>query len=524
MKRRNLLAFASAALAMPGIARADARKTIKFKPNADLTIVDPGWTTAFSTRYLALMSYDMLYGVDNALNPHPQMVAGHVVENDDKLWRLTLRDGLKFHDNTPVLARDCVASIKRWGSKDVFGQMLMAATDDLSAADDRTIVFRLKKPFPLLPNALAKSTTYVPVIMPEHLIADPTRQVTQVIGSGPFRYIPGERVVGARSVWEKFDGYVPRPDGVAQFTSGPKIVHVDRIEWVVIPDHPTAAAALVNNEIDWYEDVLLDLVGMLRRAPNVQVTSTNPAGNMGVMRFNCLNPPFNNPAIRRAMLGAVDQDEIMSAVAGTDASMWTDKVGVFCPDSPMASDAGIEVLASKRDYDKVKRDLAAAGYNGEKVAYLSATDFFTMSQQDNVGADQMKKAGMNVDLMTVDFGTWLQRRASRAPIDHGGWSVTDSLLPGLDLWDPASHLGLRGNGLAAWPGWPTAPKLEALRDEWFEAPDAAARKAICRDIQLQAWQDVPFIPTGRWKDVTAYSKALSDVLTGAPLFYNLKKA
>jgi peptide/nickel transport system substrate-binding protein len=527
MKRRSLLrgsAAGLAALAMPSLAFGQGEKTLRFKPNADLTIVDPGWTTAFSTRYLALLSYDTLYGVDDALNPQPQMVAGHVVENDGKLWRLTLRDGLRFHDNTPVLARDVVASIKRWGAKDAFGQVLMAATDDLSAPSDKEIVFRLKHPFPLLPNALGKSTSYIPVIMPERLIADPSKMVTEVVGSGPYRYVAGERVSGVRSVWQKFDGYMPRADGVTQFTAGPKIPKLERIEWTVIPDAQTAASALINKEIDWYEDVLLDLIPTLKRSPNVVVSSYNPAGNMGILRFNQLQPPFNNPAIRRAILGAIDQSEIMSAVAGTDHALWDDKVGVFCPNSPMASDAGIQVLSGPRDYDKVKRDLAAAGYKGERVAYLSAANFFTMAQQDNVAADQMKRAGMNVDLISVDFGTWLQRRASQAPLDQGGWSCTDSLLPGLDLWDPASHLGLRGNGLAAWPGWPTSATLESLRDKWFLAPDEAARKAICRDIQLQAWQDVPYIPTGRWKDVTAYSTGLSGVLNGMPLFYNIQKA
>ena len=223
MKRRSLLKGSAAGLtvlAAPRIGSAQGTSTLKFKPNADLTILDPVWTTAYSSRYLGLLSYDTLYGMDDALNPHPQMVDGHVVENDGKLWRLTLRDGLRFHDGQPVLARDVVASIKRWGSRDAFGQVLMAATDELSATSDKHVVFRLKSPFPLLPNALAKSTSYIPVIMPERLITDPTKMVTEVVGSGPYRYVADERVSGARSAWEKFDGYVPRPHGIAAIHLG----------------------------------------------------------------------------------------------------------------------------------------------------------------------------------------------------------------------------------------------------------------------------------------------------------------
>jgi peptide/nickel transport system substrate-binding protein len=527
MNRREFLqasAVGAAAVAAPSITRAQGARVFKFKPNADATILDPVFSTAFSTRYLALMSYDTLYGLDDALNPHPQMVAGHVVENDGKLWRLTLRDGLRFHDGEPVLAKDVVASIRRWGRVDVMGQLLMAVTDDLLATSDKEVVFRLKRPFPLLPNALGKSTSYIPVIMPERLIAaDPTKQVTEVVGSGPFRYLANERVNGARSVWERFSGYVPRPDGVPQFTSGPKHVHLDRVEWTIIPDAPTAAAAVMSGEIDWYEDVLLDLVPVLRRDRNVVLGSYNPAGNMGILRLNHLQPPFDNPAIRRALLGAIDQSEIMTAVAGTDKSLWDTGVGVFCPDSPMASDAGMAALNGPRDYAKVKRDLAAAGYKGEKIGFLSASNFYTMSQQVDVAADHMRRAGMNVDVIPVDFGVWLQRRASRAPLDQGGWSCTTTLLPGLDLWDPTSHLALRGNGLNAWPGWPTSPQLESLRDQWVDAPDVPARKALARRIQEQAFQDVAYVPTGRWRDLTAYRRNVTGMLSGMPLFYNLKK-
>jgi peptide/nickel transport system substrate-binding protein len=527
MKRRRLFKGAAAglvSLSAPALAANTAISIIKFKPNADLTILDPIWTTAYSSRYLALLSYDMLYGVDNDLRPHPQMVAGHTTENDNKIWRLTLRDGLLFHDGEPVLSRDVVASIKRWGARDAFGQVLMAATDEISAASDKEIVFRLKAPFPLLPNALAKSTSYIPAIMPARLIADPTKMVTEVVGSGPYRYIAGERVSGARSVWEKFDRYVPCPDGTPAFTSGPKIARIDRVEWVIIPDATTAAAALISGEIDWYEDVLFDFIPLLKKAPEVKVTSFNPAGSMGIMRFNHLQPPFNNAAIRRAVLGAVNQPEVASGMAGSDHAMWDDKVGVFCPSSPMASDAGMQVLDAPRDYDKVKRDLGAAGYNGERVVYLTATDNYPINQQVLIVSDQLRRAGMNVDVAGVDFGTWLQRRANQAPPDKGGWNVTDTTLPGLDLWDPASHLGLRGNGLSAWPGWPTSPRLEELRGQWFAAPDDTARKAICRDIQLQAFQDVPYIPTGRWADVTAWRTNMTGVLSGMPLFYNLSKA
>ncbi|MCO6418387.1 ABC transporter substrate-binding protein [Siccirubricoccus sp. KC 17139] len=524
MQRRDLLKGAAAAFAAPSLAVAQGQRVLRFKPNADVSILDPVFSTAYTTRYLAFLSYDTLYGVDDKLNPHPQMAAGHVVEEDGRRWRITLREGLRFHDGEKVLAKDCVASLKRWGRVDTLGQLLMAATDEVSATSDTEITFRLKRPFPLLPNALGKSTSYIPVIMPERLVpTEPGKQVAEVVGSGPFRYLANEKVSGARSVWEKFPGYVPRPDGTPQFTSGPKVAYVDRVEWHVIPDAPTAAAALVSNEVDWYEDVLPDLLPVLRRDRNVVIGSFNPPGNMGILRLNHLQPPFDNPAIRRAVLGCIDQAEIMTAVAGTDPSLWQAGIGIFCPDSPMASDAGMAALTTPRDYAKVKRDLAAAGYKGERIGFLSAANYFNMGQQVNVAAEQMRRAGMNIDIIPVDFGVWLQRRASRAPLDQGGWTCTTTLLPGLDLWDPIAHLAIRGNGLNAWPGWPTSPQLESLRDEWVAAAELPDRQRIARQLQEQALQDVPYIPTGRWKDLTAYRRNLTGMLNGAPLFYNVRK-
>ena len=177
---------------------------------------------------------------------------------------LTLRDGLRFHDNQPVLARDCVASIRRWAARDAVGAKLMAATDDLSAPDDRTIRFRLNKPFPLLPFALGKTATPMCAMMPERLAqTDAFKPVPELIGSGPFRWVAQERVAGSRAVYERFTGYNPREGGTPAWTAGPKVVNFDRIQWMVIPDDATAAAALQSNEADWWEIPNSDLVPAL---------------------------------------------------------------------------------------------------------------------------------------------------------------------------------------------------------------------------------------------------------------------
>ncbi len=529
MDRRHFIAgsgaAAAAAFAAPRVARAASTKVLRFIPQADLAVLDPTWTTAYVTRNHGMMVFDTLFGLDGTYQPQPQMVRGSTTSSDGKEWVLTLRDGLRFHDNTPVLARDCVASIARWGKRDAFGQGLMAATDELSAPDDKTIRFRLKRPFPLLPDALGKVGVSMCAIMPERLAkTDPFTQVTEMVGSGPYRFLAAERVPGAKVAYERFAGYVPRAGGTPSLTAGPKVAKFDRVEWLTIPDAATALGALQTGEADWWEQPSFDLLPVVQGDGKLRVAEIDPTGNMPLLRFNHLYPPFDNPAIRRALLGAVNQGEVMTAVAGTDHQWWSDKIGVFPPGSPLASDTGMAALTGPRDVAKAKADILAAGYKGEPVVAMVATDFPTLNAMALVGVDMLKRCGLNVDVVETDWGSVVQRRANRNAPDKGGWSVFFTNFAGLDEYSPAGHLPLRGNGANAWFGWPTAPKLEELRNAWFAAPDAAAQKAIGSQIQAQAFVDVPYLPLGRYLQPTAYNASLKGMLKGMPIFWNVERS
>ncbi len=525
MQRRDLF---KAGVAMPAMlsapAVAQAPRLLKFIPQSDLAVIDPIATTAYVTRHHAFLIYDTLYGLDAQFKPQPQMAEGHVIQDGGKRVTITLRQGLKFHDGTPVAAKDAVASIKRWWAKDAMGQALALATDELKADDDRRFTFRLKKPFALLFDALAKPGSPVCFIMPEPIASqDPNVPFKDIMGSGPYRFNAAERVAGSLLVYDRNRDYVPRSGGAIEWTSGPKVAHFDRVEWRVIPDASTAASALGNGEVDWWEQPTADLLPLLRRNRNVKTELYDPTGLLGLCRFNHLHPPFNNPAIRRALLGACSQSDYMSAVIGTDPAMWKDKVGFFPPGTPFASDAGVDPLVGPRDYDKVKRDLAAAGYKGEKVVLMGATDFPTLNALAQVCLDMLQKAGMNVDYVATDWGSIVTRRANRNPPDQGGWNIFLTFFTGLDFFSPAGHLGLRGNGLAAWPGWPTMPKVEELRAAWFDAPNLAEQQRIAREIQVEAFQQVPYIPVGAYFQPWAYRSNISGVLNGMPLFWNVRK-
>jgi len=524
MRRRDFLKSTLAgmtALTAPQVLRAQKATTITFVPHADLASFDPVWTTADITRNFSLAVYDTLYGYDAQFRAQPQMVEGHETEDDGKEWTLTLRDGLKFHDGTPVLARDCVATIRRWSKRYPMGQALIARTDELSAVSDKVIRFRLKRPFPLLPDALAEPYCS---IMPGRLArTDPFEQVKEAVGSGPFKFVASERLPGQRVVFEKNPDYLPRASGKPSFSAGPKLVHIDRVVWNFVQDPSTASAALAQGEVDWWENPTIDLILQLKRNKDLVITVKDRTGEIGCLRFNQLFPPFDNAAVRRVVLSAMDQKEVMTAVAGAEPSLIKTDVGLFVPGTPMASDVGVEITRGSKDLDKIKTDLSAAGYNGEGVVVLAASTIPVIFAEAQVATDVLQKIGMNIDLQTLEWGSVVARRAMREPIDKGGWSIFYTYLGGMGNISPGPDIAIRASGLDSWFGWPTDPKMEALREAWFDAPDLAAQQHICRQMQEQFWQNPSYVPLGMYDQPAAFHSYLQDVRDGWPQFYGVRR-
>ncbi|MFT8243737.1 ABC transporter substrate-binding protein [Roseomonas sp. BN140053] len=527
MQRRPFLAgtagLALAGLARPALSQTNAR-VLRFVPQADLSILDPLNTTAYPTRNHGHLCWDTLYGVDTEFRPQPQLAEGHTVEDDGRRWTFTLRDGPTFHDGEKIRAADAVASVKRWMLRDTHGQTLAARLAEIRAVDDRRFELRLNRPFGPMLDALGKASSYPCFIMPERFAStDPARAFTEVVGSGPYRFVADERVSGSLAVYRRFENYRPTPVGTPSLTAGPKLAHFERMEWRTIPDPGTAAAALQNGEVDWYENVAPDLSPLLRRARDVVMDRPDLGGTVAMLRPNHLQPPFDDPAVRRAVLPALSQADFMASIMGDDRSLWQDGIGCFTPGSPMASDAGMAALTGPRSLDAARRALAATGKAGAKVSVLHPLDVPNNNNLTAVATDLLRKVGFAAESATSDWATLLQRRANKGPLDQGGWSAVVVLFGGMDLGNPAGHPLLRANGDAAWFGWPSSPRLESLREEWFEAPDLDAQKRLGREIQEQFFQDLPFWPLGQYLVDTAYRRGLTGVRRGMTLPLNVRR-
>jgi peptide/nickel transport system substrate-binding protein len=527
MRRRSFLTgtAATAAATLPRMTRAGAANVLRFVPQADLTVVDPVMTTAYITRNHAVMVWDQLYGIDSQLQPQPQMVEGHSVEDDGRLWTFTLRDGLRFHDGEPVRSRDCVASIRRWAARDPMGQALLARTAEMTAPDDRRFSIRLTRPFSLVLNCLAKLGPPALLVMPERLaLTDPFQSIKEIIGSGPFRFVPAERVVGSQVVYARNQDYVPRPNGTSDWLAGPKIVNFDRVEWHVMPDPGTAASALENGEVDWWENPSNDLVPALERNSGVRVQDNGRLGTLGTGVFNHLYPPFDKALVRRTVLEAFSQADFMTAAAGTNPETWRAGVGVFTPGTPMASDAGMRIInGPKRDLPTLRTALREAGYQNERVVFMVSADQPVQGAQGAVALDVLHQLGMEVDYAVMDWGTLVQRRASKEPPEKGGWNMFITGWNGLDMTTPVTNQMLRANGAKAWFGWPNLPALQALNEAWLEAPDQEVQRRIAADLQREALQQAVYFPTGQYFSRTACRLDISGILQGQYLFWNVRR-
>jgi peptide/nickel transport system substrate-binding protein len=324
-------------------------------------------------------------------------------------------------------------------------------------------------------------------------------------------------------VFEKNPDYVPRKDGKPSFNAGPKIVHFDRVVWNFVPDPGTASAALQQGEVDWWENPPIDLVPQLKSDKRLVVAVKDRTGEIGCLRFNHLHPPFDKPAVRRAVLSAIDQKDVITAFAGAEPSIMKVDVGLFVPGTPLASDVGVEITRGSKDYAKIKQELAAAGYNGEKVVVLAATTIPSIWAEASVATDVLKQIGMNIDLQALEWGAVVSRRASKEPVDHGGWNIFYTYLGGFGNISPGPNIAIRGTGTKAWFGWPTDPDMESLREAWFEAPDLAAQQKICREMQVHFWQNPTHVPLGMYDAPMAFHAYLQDVRDGWPQFYGVRR-
>src|SRR3954464_1279705 len=474
-----------------------AGKTVTAVMHSDLRVIDPGFTTAYITRDHGYMVYDTLLATDSSFKIQPQMADFKV--SDDKLtYTFTLRDGLKWHDGTPVTAEDCVASLQRWGKRDGMGQKLMTFVASIEPTDPKTITLKLKEPYGLVLESIGKPSSVVSFMMPKRIAETPAdKAIAEQIGSGPFKFVAAEFQPGVKAVYEKNKDYVPRKEPPS-WTSGGKVAKVDRVEWITMADAQTAVNALQSGDIDFMENPSFDILPVLAANKDLKVEALDKLGFQTVGRMNFLYPPFDNIKVRRAAFLAMNQKDILDALVG-NPEYYKICGAIFMCDTPLASEAGAESLIKKSGMAEAKKLLAESGYDGTPIVIMAPGDVVTLKAQPIVAAQLLRDAGFKVDLQATDWQTVVTRRASQKPPKEGGWNMFFTNWVGADVMNPIANASIGGRGKnGGWFGWAEDAKIEQLRDAFARTSSPEEQKKIAADIQKEAYERVIYIPLGQY--------------------------
>lgn len=518
---RNVALGASLGAALAVSAPVQAQ-TVTAVMQSGLRVLDPVVSTAIVTSIHSLMIYDLLLAQDDKGKVQPQM-ASWQVSPDGKSYTFTLRDGLKWHDGAPVTADDCVASIKRWAQVDTMGQVVMSMVSTIRSVDDKTFVIVQTEANDLVLEALSKTSARPAFMMPKRMAETPPNQaVKENIGSGPFSFVTAEFRPGVKAVYAKNKAYVPRKEPVSG-NAGGKVVNIDRLEWITMPDPMTSINALLNGEVDFLENVPYDLLSMVEGKKGVKVDVLNKQGFWNMFRMNHLYPPFNNKVLRQAAIHAVGQEEVLKALVG-NPKYYRTCPAIFGCGMPYESQYGKDIVVPS-NMDKAKQLLKEGNYDGTPVVVLQPSDNAFGSPQPLVIAQALRNAGFKVDVQTMDWQTLTTRRGNQKPPAEGGWNIFVTFSALGDFSDPMRSIFIASGGKKSWFGWPDVPAIEELRTKFAKASNPAERKDLAMKIHQLGIDEGVIVPLGQYTTASAYSAKLSGVLNNSrPLFWNMRKA
>lgn len=529
LTRRNVVAAGLAGAALPALGAQPARAAGADRPlrlvlNVGLQTLDPIAGPSFVTRNFAYMVFDTLISMDSKGRFRPQMLEGWKTSDDGMTYTFTLRPGLAFSDGAPVTSADCIASIKRWGARDALGRRLMGATKELRQVDDKTFILELARPFGLVIDALGKPSVQVPFIMPARIasVTPPTTAVKEIVGSGPFLFIREEWVPGERATFRRNPNYVPRnepADGLA----GGKVVKVERAELLTMPELATRASALQTDEVDYLEYAPFDFIPRFTANKDIVVAKASGLAQIvAALSINHQQPPFDNVLVRRAAEAAMLRSEVLDGL-GLPANL-TDPAcaSLFMCNTFYASEAGKPLTGTTIDH---ARDLLKqSGYKNERVVFLLPADSALLNPIGTVMADQLKRAGFNLEVQTQDWSSIAQRWIGRAPLDAGGWSLVPVVYPGFDMGNPLGNPGSGYNCSGNQPYGYCSAALTPLLAQFEAEADPARRQAIAASIQQAAFEDATFPIAGQFSSPAAWRKELSGVIDfGLPILWNIER-
>jgi peptide/nickel transport system substrate-binding protein len=488
-----------------------------FVPGSDLRGLDPIFHAFFVSYIDGFVRYDMLFGLDDSNAPQPQMVEDWTLSDDAKTWTFTLRDGLTFHDGSPVTSEEVVLSIARFNQKDKLGKLMDEVTTGWDMVDGKTFRANLTEPFGPMLEVLGKPTSHQLVITPKDMASLPFDEAgDNTNGSGPYEFVSWDP--GAGVSYRKYDGYVPRTDAPSGYAGG-KHVYVDELEWTLIPDPTTKVASLETGLVDYIDTAPVDLFERLNTNPDLVVIKDRTAA-FNFLYFNKLTPPFDDVRARRAIQYLTDQmtylragypDPLIStckAIYGCgarwDSSVGADEWGVVESDPAKA----------KALWDQVGYDKPLEMNFDTTYSHLNSFGLVTQQLLRN-------ELGVDVNLNPADNSTLSFLIRDRDATERGEWQL--GFLWSLNSADPINHACTRTE--LGYSGYMADPRIVQAKLDFLKASSDEELRVLIDLIQSVFYEQAECVNLGQSTTLKAHKADVKGVVEAPsrnlPILWNI---
>ena len=481
--------------------------TVGEPPSLDQHVVTSDLATT-----IAHHIFEGLYTFDANYEPRPLLASGEEVSDDGKTVIIHLRKGVQFHNGQDMTSADVVASLKRWGEHGSRGKLLFSNVSEVSAAGDHSVKLVFTNTFGPWKNLMA-FINGGPAIYPAAVASTAGKapiDIENYIGTGPYSF--GEWRPNRHVELVKFDDYTG-PAGDASGYAGARVANFDRLRFIPVPDPGTRINGLRAGDYDYAESVPSDLFDEMDEDPAVNVV-LNGGPIFGLVFMNSRAGPLqSNFKLRQAIQAALNKEDALRVSIGPE-KLWRAN-GSFLPEgNAWYSESGADRF-SEGNAEKARALATEAGYDGTPIKFLVSTNYAFHYDQAVVFTRQLLNAGINVEMVVVDWATLIKKRGQPEQWDlfftHHGF-VPDPILISV----------MNDN----YPGWWATEEKQQLKSAFTATNDPADRKVTWGKIQSLIYTQVPTMKTGDVYTYNIASPRLSGIETTTliwPHFWGVSK-
>jgi peptide/nickel transport system substrate-binding protein len=465
--------------------------------------LDIHWTTAVITQQITWHIYETLFTYDRDFNPVPMLAESFAVSDGGRLYTISLRKGVRFHNGKEMTSADVVPSLQRWGKMSTSGKAIWKSVEAVEAKDPATVVIHLKEPSGSLVYGLAMPNNSAAIYPKEVIAAAGDGQVKEYIGTGPYRFVehkPDRHIRLAR-----FKDYAARPEPANGY-GGKRVAYFDEILFIPAPDVASRLAGVETGEYHFVHQVKQDQYDRVKGNPALEPSIPRPYGWVTAVP-NHKQGIMASKKVRQAVQAALDLEPIMAAGMGNKNFYRLDGALFYPEQAAWHSQVGVTGF-NQRNKDKARRLLQEAGYKGEPVRWITTKEYEWMYNTALVASKQLEEAGLKMDLQVLDWATLVQRRNKPELWDL--FSTGFGFTP-----DPALATALQCN----WPGWWCNEDKERLVADLIRETDPRKRKAMVERIQAIFYEDVGRLKLGDYFTLDIVRKDVRGFRSGPFLFF-----